>query len=485
MATVVSVVERRAMLKALGPRPGPDAVEKARHAIKKIDEQMDEALEALSNAAAPAGVNAEEWRDAQESDIRETAEKEKFPFKSVIQLDEVHQLYEDELKMEELSLDGRSTPENATERQITEVDEGREEEVARLLQDAMANNRTELDLKSRGMVHVPEFFGRIKTLTVLDLSGNQLASLPDAVAGLENLQVLKLQSNQLKTLPDSLGLLSKLQYLDISANLLKFLPESIGRCSSLTFVDANFNQLEYIPTNFGLLLKSLETLHLHMNNLVGLPSSIGELTALKYLDVHFNKLKGLPSTVGNLRNLEYLDCSSNFNDLCFLPDSIGDLVSLTHLYLSYNQIKELPDSFGRLEKLVDLKMDGNPLLYPPMSVVEKGAKEVVEFMREEVKARIEAAEREAQAVESKDHSTWVPGWVPGGTWVGEWIGSVYTNVGTTLERRMRRWFSRPIASVIFQTETVWPVKVREIIKTLLCHYKVDQPMQDSPEEKRF
>ncbi|KAL3677555.1 hypothetical protein R1sor_027503 [Riccia sorocarpa] len=432
MASVMTVAERRAMLKALGPRPGPDAVEKARLSIKKIDGQLEEALEALSYASAPQGVNVDDWRDAQESEIRATAEKEKLPYKSVIQLDEVHQLYEDELKMAELSLDGRSTPENATEGHISGADDGTGEDVARLLQDAMENGRTELDLKSRSMVHVPEVFGRIKTLTVLDLSGNQLASLPDAVAGLENLQVLKLQSNQLKTLPDSLGLLSKLQYLDISANVLKFLPESIGRCSALTFMDANFNQLEYIPTNFGFLLKSLETLHLHMNSLVGLPSSIGELTALKYLDVHFNKLKGLPSTIGNLRNLEYLDCSSNFNDLCILPDSIGDLVSLTHLNLSYNQIKELPDSFGRLEKLVDLKMDGNPLLYPPMSIVEKGAKEVVEFMREELKARIEAAEREAQAVESKDNNTWVPGWVPGGSWVGEWIGSVYTNVGSIL-----------------------------------------------------
>jgi len=143
---------------------------------------------------------------------------------------------------------------------------------------------------------------------------------------------------------------------------------------------ANFNQVELWPSDFGFQLINLQTLCLQLNKITSLPPSIGELRLLRVLDVHFNKLRGLPATIGNLTNLALLDVSSNFHDFVALPDSIGDLVSLTELDLSFNQIHELPLSMGRLTNLTKLKLDENPLVVPPLEVVEQGFEAVMAHM---------------------------------------------------------------------------------------------------------
>lgn len=108
----------------------------------------------------------------QEVELRESAEKEKSPYRIIIKLDEAHQLYEDELEQEELALEGKVKYEPAAEPR--DGDDGHDTYAAGLIQDAFENMRDGLDLSRRSMVHVPEYLGRIVSLVRLNLSSNQL-----------------------------------------------------------------------------------------------------------------------------------------------------------------------------------------------------------------------------------------------------------------------------------------------------------------------
>ncbi|KAF3548130.1 hypothetical protein DY000_02009749 [Brassica cretica] len=105
-------------------------------------------------------------------------------------------------------------------------------------------------------------------------------------------------------------------------------------------------------------------------NLVGLPSSIGNVTNLKklFLSVALpysmtakylygcSSLLELPSSIGNMTNLENLDlkgCSS----LVELPYSIGNITNLETLDLDgCSSLVELPSSIGNLHNLKQLNL---------------------------------------------------------------------------------------------------------------------------------
>ncbi|KAE8665086.1 Plant intracellular Ras-group-related LRR protein 8 [Hibiscus syriacus] len=175
---------------------------------------------------------------------------------------------------------------------------------------------------------------------------------------------MDLHSNQLKSLPNSIGCLSKLKFLNVSGNLLQTLPKTIGNCKSLEELNANFNQLTMLPETIGF-----------------------ELTYLKKLSVNSNnRLRSLPDDMENLINLEVLKVSQNFQYLDTLPYSIGLSMSLVELDISYNKIKYLPDSIGCLRKLQKLRVEGNPLVSPPMDVFEQSLQVVKEYLCDKMKA---------------------------------------------------------------------------------------------------
>ncbi|KAJ6355026.1 hypothetical protein OIU77_005591 [Salix suchowensis] len=114
--------------------------------------------------------------------------------------------------------------------------------------------------------------------------------------------------------------------------------------------------------------------------------STSHITSLKILDARLNNLRSLPEDLENLVNLEVLNVSQNFQYLETLPFSIGLLLSLVELDVSYNKITALPDSMGCLRKLKKLSVEGNPLISPPMEVVEGGVDFVKEYLSEKMNA---------------------------------------------------------------------------------------------------
>ncbi|KAJ4958085.1 hypothetical protein NE237_025196 [Protea cynaroides] len=389
---VSDVAQARSILQTLGERPDHEAVDLANAKIFEIESNLSTQLEEIVLAPCPEGVDRLDWRAQlaeKENQARQAAEKLKGIYKAIVQLDKMHEEYEKLLRDAENRLvniysSATLKPKNGASQdqgdKLWPLDEEVNEEVVGILQEASEKELERVELKGRQLRFLPEEFGKIRGLVVLNLSSNQLEVIPDSIGGLENLEELNLSNNLLVSLPDSIGLLINLKILDVSTNKLPALPDSISHCRSLVELDASFNSLTYLPTKIGYELVNLQRFSVHLNKLRSLPTSICEMKSLRQLDVHFNELRGLPQAIGKLTNLEILNLSSNFSDLTELPETFGDLLNLRELDLSNNQIHALPDTFGRLDKLTKLNLDQNPLVIPPMEVVNEGVEAVKIFM---------------------------------------------------------------------------------------------------------
>ncbi|KAH7858164.1 hypothetical protein Vadar_020726 [Vaccinium darrowii] len=388
-SAVSEVAQSRSVLKTLGERPDHETVDTAKKKLAEVESRLSKQLEEIVLSPRPEGVERGEFRAGlagRERESREEAERERRIYKAVIALDEMFEAYERMVKeaekklakIYEAAMEGRGVEEEEREGEV--VVEEVNEEVVGVLQEGLGKGIERVDLSNRKLRLLPEAFGRLRGLVVLNLSNNQLEAIPDSIGGLEHLEELNLASNLLDSLPDSIGLLLNLKLLDVSGNKLVSLPDSICHCRSLVELDASFNKLAYLPTNIGFELVKLRRLSIQLNKLRSLPNSICEMVSLQILDVHFNELRGLPLAIGRLINLEILNLSSNFSDLTELPDTLGDLTNLKELDLSNNQIHALPDTFGRLDKLIKLNLEENPLVIPPMEVVNEGVEAVKLFM---------------------------------------------------------------------------------------------------------
>ncbi|TKY73550.1 Plant intracellular Ras-group-related LRR protein 9 [Spatholobus suberectus] len=420
---VSQVAQARSVLKLIGERPTHEEVDNARAKVAEVEAQLSRELEEIVLQARPAEMEIHGWRAHQaerERERREWAEREKRVWKSVLQLDEMHEAYEKLLK--------------DAEKRLVKMYESREdgdgdvagdevnEEVVGILQEAYGKGVERVDLSGRQLKFLPEAFGRIPGLLVLDLSGNQLSAIPDSIAGLQNLEELNLSSNLLESLPDSIGLLQRLKLLSVSGNKLTALPDSICQCRSLVELDVSFNNLSYLPTNIGYELPNLQKLMIQLNKIRSLPSSVCELKSLRYLDAHFNELHGLPIAIGRLTNLEVLNLSSNFSDLKELPETFGDLTNLRELDLSNNQIHALPDTFGRLNNLTKLNLEQNPLELPPMEIVNQGVEAIKTFMAKRwIDILLEEERKSNQEMQEQEQGDWL-------TRSTSWLKNVSENV---------------------------------------------------------
>ncbi|PON96730.1 LRR domain containing protein [Trema orientale] len=421
---VADVAQTRSVLNTIGDRPDHEAVDAAKAKLADIEANLAKQLEDLVLSPRPAEVDRLQWRSHladKESECRKAAEMEKQTYKAVIQLDEMHKAYQKLLRDAEERLAKIYESAAAEAREGDPVTEEVNEEVVGILQEASGTGLERVDLSGRRLRFLPEAFGRIRSLIVLNISSNQLEIIPDSIAGLQNLEELNASSNLLESLPDSIGLLHRLKILNVSGNKLTALPDTIAHCRSLVELDASFNSLTYLPTNIGYELVNLERLSIQLNKIRSLPTSVCEMRSLRYLDAHFNEIRGLPLAIGKLTKLEVLNLSSNFSDLTELPDTVGDLTNLKELDLSNNQIHALPDTFGRLDNLTKLNLDQNPLVIPPMEVVNEGVEAVKVFMakrwleilvEEERKSMLEVQEQ-AQTGWLTRSTSWLKGYVSG------------------------------------------------------------------------
>eukprot|EP01018_Ginkgo_biloba_P006520 Gb_35435 [translate_table: standard] len=408
------------LARALGARPDRAIVEEARHAVARIESELVRRLKAIAALPTPSSMEFVQWqtaRAAMEAQATKDAEKEKLAYKSVIQLAEIHQIYEN------LVNDAKTVAETPKGSNLlvsmeckSPVQEA-EYKIAAALHEVSGRNGTKLDLSGLLIDNVPNSIEKMSTLVKLDLSNNNLECLPESVTSLVNLISLDVHSNQLKVLPDSIGRLVKLKVLNVSSNSLAAFPETIENCRALEELIADFNQLTRLPEALGFELLNLRKLSVHSNKISYLPSSASHMMSLRVLDVHLNRLKSLPADLENLMNLEILNLSQNFNYLVALPDSIGGLTSLIELDVSYNQIRILPASIGGLKKLERLKAEGNPLIVPPPRIVEHSVEAIKQYLEEERMKNSRGESREGtKSRAGHGHGSWF-GHLVWGKWV--------------------------------------------------------------------
>ncbi|XWS51618.1 hypothetical protein CRYUN_Cryun12cG0192400 [Craigia yunnanensis] len=430
---VSDVVQTRSVLQTLGPRPDHESVDMSRSKLAEIESDLSKSMEELVLSPRPVEADRLEWRAHladKEQRIRQQAEKEKSIYKSILQLDEMHEAYGKLLKEAEERL-VRIYEKAVKVAKTSEVVEEVNVEVVGALEEAQGRGLERVDLSGRKLRFVPEAFGKISGLLLLNLSSNLLEVIPDSIAGLEKLEELNLSSNLLESLPDSIGLLQNLKILDVSGNKLNTLPDTICHCRSLIELDVSFNSLSYLPTNLGNELGNLQKLSIHLNKIRSLPTSIGKMSSLHFLDAHFNELCGLPDEIGRLTNLEILNLSSNFTDLRELPDMLGELTNLKELDLSNNQIHALPDTFGRLDKLTKLNLEQNPLVIPPSEIVNQGVDAVKTFMAKRWLDILVEEERKCMLEVNEQAQT---GWLTRSTsWLKNYVSVVGESVSGYLE----------------------------------------------------
>ncbi|KAK1565537.1 hypothetical protein Q3G72_029097 [Acer saccharum] len=429
---ISDVYQTRSVLQTLGPRPDHEAVDNAKAKISEIEASLSKSLEDLVLSPRPADVDRFQWRALlaeKEKECRDKAEKEKTIYRSILQLEEMHDSYEKMLKEAEarlVKMYERADNQEGSDALPAEIDQVNEE-IVEVLQEASGKSLESVDLSGRRLKILPEAFGRIPGLRVLNLSSNQLEVIPDSIAGLKDLEELNLSSNLLESLPDSIGLLQNLKILDVAGNKLTALPDSVCHCRSLVELDVSFNRLTYLPTNIGYELVNLQKLSISLNKIRSLPTSVGEMKSLRYLDAHFNEIHSLPLSIGKLTNLEILNLSSNFTDLEELPETFGELINLKELDLSNNQIHALPDTFGRLDNLTKLNLEQNPLLIPPPEIVKEGVEAIKDYMAKRWLDLLVEEERKCMLEENEQAQT---GWLTRSTsWLKSYASGVSGYIG--------------------------------------------------------
>lgn len=182
MAQAISdVAGTRSVLRSLGDRPDHEAVDAARARMAEIDAALAADLAALGDAAA----------GDLEAEYRGKAEREKFTYRAVVQLEEMHAAYEELLREAEERLvkiyDSAEAEEPAPTAAVAELQSGgavseevkdggeqTDEEVVRILQEASGRCVETVNLSGRGLRFIPEAFGRLRGLLILNLSNNQL-----------------------------------------------------------------------------------------------------------------------------------------------------------------------------------------------------------------------------------------------------------------------------------------------------------------------
>ncbi|WP_392532599.1 COR domain-containing protein [Nostoc sp. C117] len=194
------------------------------------------------------------------------------------------------------------------------------EELLQIIEKAVRNKVTTLDLFNEGLTSLPPEFGQLTRLQTLDLGNNQLSNLPPEFGQLTRLQILNLFNNQLSNLPPEFGQLTNLQTLYLGNNQLTNLPPEFGQLTNLQSLHLDFNQLSTLPSKFGQ-LTNLQSLDLYSNQLSSLPPEIVQLTNLQKLYLENNQLSSLPSEIRQLLNLEKLDLRRN--PLPIPPEILG------------------------------------------------------------------------------------------------------------------------------------------------------------------
>jgi len=199
-------------------------------------------------------------------------------------------------------------------------------------------------------------------------------SLPASFGQLHSLKRLDLSKNILEgTFPSELATLGKLTFLDLSQNkFVGAVPPSIGQLTSLIYFIMKGNQIVSLPSELGN-LASIQDISFGANLISGtIHSSFGQLRALTSFDLSVNSLHGtIPTERGLLSRLEILLLGKN-SLTGTIPETVAGISSLSVLQLEQNLLTgNLPKTIQGLSNLRVLWVGNNSLHGPAPSEQSK------------------------------------------------------------------------------------------------------------------
>lgn len=154
---------------------------------------------------------------------------------------------------------------------------------------------------------------------------------------------------------------SKINKLNLSNQSLYFIPPGfLSHFPNLQELCLDNNFLNHLSAEV-FALKGLASLSANHNNIMTLPSDLGEIINLNYLNLGFNWLSSLslPQEISKLQNLkELLLFGNNFQDI---PVEIYGLERLEELVLIQNPISDFPVGVAHLKNLTRLILDGTQI----------------------------------------------------------------------------------------------------------------------------
>ncbi|BBH01819.1 Leucine-rich repeat family protein, partial [Prunus dulcis] len=233
----------------------------------------------------------------------------------------------------------------------------------------------ELSMEGLGLTAVPSEVWESSEVTKVDLSRNSIQELPVELSSCVCLQTLVFSRNKIKDWPTA---------------ILRSLP-------NLLCLKLDNNPLRQIPPDGFQAAPMLQILDLS-GNAASLPEhpSFSSLPHLQELYLRRMQLREVPTDILSLQQLRILDLSQN--SLQSVPVEFKNLTSLTELGLSDNDIPTLPPELkyspvvvgsvpkkGLLEpSLQALRLDGNPLRSIRRTVLDRGTKAVLNYLKDKI-----------------------------------------------------------------------------------------------------
>ncbi|KDO74107.1 hypothetical protein CISIN_1g007962mg [Citrus sinensis] len=219
----------------------------------------------------------------------------------------------------------------------------------------------------------------------LSLEGMNLSAIPSEIWEAGEITKLDLSRNSIQELPPELSSCASLQTLILSRNKIKDWPDAIlTSLSSLSCLKLDNNPLRQVPSDGFKDIPMLQILDLSYN-IASLPENppFSSLPHLQELYLRRMQLREAPTDILRLQQLRILDLSQN--SLQSIPEGFKNLTSLTELDLSDNNISALPPELGLLEpSLQALRLDGNPLRSIRRTILDRGTKAVLKYLKDKI-----------------------------------------------------------------------------------------------------
>lgn len=150
------------------------------------------------------------------------------------------------------------------------------EDVRKLIEQAEAEEWTELDLSGKELTEIPKKVFQLQEIKRLILFANKIQEIPVDIQSLYKLEYLSLSGNKIRQLPVEIGALSNLKYLYIYSNKIQKIPKQITQLQGLLELYIQYNRIAYIP-DFISELKRLKVFYFNENPIQKLPRKLLEL----------------------------------------------------------------------------------------------------------------------------------------------------------------------------------------------------------------